>query len=352
MPLENARTGLSSSAQVEIERLQHRLRLVLAVWHALQLDHVAQEIPAAQIVGRIEALGQERQTGAGRGGLVADAEDADAAPPSVLQKSSRHLISVVLPAPFTPASPKDSPASTVRLKPASATDWPKRLRTSPNWSAGAVLSTGRGSVVIGLDATENSKDGRAARRELWQGSICGWPDARTCHSAANRRRAQGARPGGRGGGGHLVQFARLIQSGFRGRRQPGRDRQRRVPLRRAPGAQGHQHALPAREGGLDHGAVRLRQDHHAAPDRRPAQAQPRAGASRRRAGPRARSGSPVRAAPAHGDVVPVRSAVHRPVRVRQRGLPAARAHRAARAHDPRPGAHEAQRGGAARRAAA
>ena len=129
-----------------------------------------------------------------------------------------------------------------------------------------------------LEPEARSRMAHAAGRELCRGrSAAGaMREPTTVPRIGGARKA--ARLGGRGGGGHLVQFARLIQSGFRGRRQPGRDRQRRVPLRRAPDAQGHQHALPAREGGRDHGAVRLRQDHPAAPDRRAAQAQPRAGA--------------------------------------------------------------------------
>src|SRR5690606_27802079 len=52
-----------------------------------------------------------------------------------------------------------------------------------------------------------------------------------------------------------------------------------------------------------------------------------------------------------GDAVPVRGAVHRPGRLRERGVSAARAYRPARGDHPRPGAHEAQRGGAAWRRA-
>ena len=50
----------------------------------------------------------------------------------------------------------------------------------------------------------------------------------------------------------------------------------------------------------------------------------------------------VPAAPAPGHAVPVRRAVHRPHRLRERGLSAARAHHAARGHDPRHRADEAQ----------
>ena len=65
-----------------------------------------------------------------------------------------------------------------------------------------------------------------------------------------------------------------------------------------------------------------------------------------RAGPR----RPLRGAPAHGHAVPVRRAVHRPERVRQRGLSAARAHRPARRPGARHRADEAQCRRPARRA--
>ena len=60
----------------------------------------------------------------------------------------------------------------------------------------------------------------------------------------------------------------------------------------------------------------------------------------------------LRAAPQDRHAVPVRRAVHRHVGVRERRVPAARAHRPAGGADPRPGADEAQRGRPARRRAA
>jgi hypothetical protein len=59
---------------------------------------------------------------------MVDAEDLD--------RAAIGAAEVVLPAPLTPTRPNDSPAWTVRLKPPSATDWPKRLRTSAKRSAG------------------------------------------------------------------------------------------------------------------------------------------------------------------------------------------------------------------------
>ena len=66
---------------------------------------------------------------------------------------------------------------------------------------------------------------------------------------------------------------------------------------------------------------------------------------------RARPGRALRDAPQDGHALPVRRALHRSLRVRQRRVPDARAHRPAGSHDPGPGADEAERGRAARRPA-
>ena len=109
---------------------------------------------------------------------------------------------------------------------------------------------------------------------------------------------------------------------------------------------------PPRPGGGDHGPVRLRQDHAAAPDRRRAAPDPGRGARRRPGGGQAQPRRTVRAAPQDGDAVPVRGAVHRHVVLRQRRLPDARAHRSAGGADRRSGADEAAGGRPARRAPA
>ena len=77
MPLENARTGLVERRQVEVERGEHALApRPRRSAHVLQLEHVAQEIAPGQVVGRVEALGQE-------GEARARARSAGAATPKI-----------------------------------------------------------------------------------------------------------------------------------------------------------------------------------------------------------------------------------------------------------------------------
>ena len=104
--------------------------------------------------------------------------------------------------------------------------------------------------------------------------------------------------------------------------------------------QGHRH--PRRLG--------LRQDDAAAPDRRrPFGRTQGSGRASRRGRRRTRRGAAVRAAAPARHAVPVRRAVHRPLGLRERRLPAARAHRPRRGDDPRHRADEAERGRPARR---
>ena len=137
-------------------------------------------------------------------------------------------------------------------------------------------------------------------------------------------------------------------------RGAGRGRSRRLrlrgvaahhPRRRVDGfrpRQGHGHSR----------RLGQRQDDAAAPDRRRSRPAQRCDPLRRRAGRPERPGAPVRDPPPPRHAVPVRRALHRPVGVRERRLPAARAHRLRRVDDPRHRPDEAQRRRPARRGAA
>ena len=100
---------------------------------------------------------------------MADAEELDRAA-VVSQKSSRHLISVVLPAPFTPASPKHRPALDVEDQIRAALRRAEALAHSAEaQSDGSARSCSWSWLVRG------SSDGADASVKVWCGRVAAGP---------------------------------------------------------------------------------------------------------------------------------------------------------------------------------
>jgi hypothetical protein len=102
MPLEYCAPSVERG-RCQIQRCQHGVHLFRMVGQTLQAQHIAQEFGAGQVVGRDEAFRQEAARCARPAGGAAGRRSR-CWPPSGAQKSSRHLIRLVLPAPLTPTS--------------------------------------------------------------------------------------------------------------------------------------------------------------------------------------------------------------------------------------------------------
>ena len=297
----------------------------LVVPTSLQPQHERQEVAPGQVVRRHEPLWQERELRARARVGVAERRRARSRPASAAQKSSRHLMSVVLPAPFTPTRPRNSPRSTSRSTPRSTSDLPKRF-VSPLMR------------MTGSDMLEACGVGRGMRLHVPRASY-------STRAAPLAGRAES----GYGDAFPLV-FNLLLSTSPalaqpERRSEPGRDRERHVLVRRPPRPRRRVARDPARERGRHHGRQRQRQDDLLQADRRRAATGERAksGSFGRADQPRADARA-LRNATQDGHAVPVRRALHRSLGVRQRRVPDARAHRSARTHDPRPRADEAAGG--------
>ena len=187
----------------------------------------------------------------------------DAARRRRAQKSSRHLISVVLPAPLTPTRPKNSPARDVEVDAAqhrrpcrSACARPLDARAT----GFAMERCGVAAIVCTHDIGARRRGPRRRRllRPLplaFEPLCCRHPPALVCHARGFRRAPFRAHPG------HRTTWSRSRTSTFAYDGAPGPRRHRAC-------------AIPRGKVVAIMGGQRLRQDHAAAPDRRRAASRP------------------------------------------------------------------------------
>ena len=120
MPFDRLRTGRSSASLVELELDQQARGARGVVAAAGERGGGSQELAAAQVVRRHEALRHVGQPAVRARASRAWMPKISTSPASAAHRSSMHLMSVVLPAPLAPTRPNASPCATSRSTPASA----------------------------------------------------------------------------------------------------------------------------------------------------------------------------------------------------------------------------------------